>query len=149
MLRRSILAGVAGALASVLTAGCSDSPTVPSNSAPYSQTDLRVGTGGDAVSGKVLTVQYTGWFFNDSRPDDKGPVFDSSAGGDPFIFTLGVGGVIEGWDRGLAGMRVGGLRRLVIPPSLAYGRFRNNSIPPNATLLFEVELIEVADAVTQ
>jgi len=145
MLRRSILAGVALALSCVLTASCSDSPTVPSNFAPYSQTDLRVGTGGDAVSGKVLTVQYTGWFFNDSRPDDKGPVFDSSAGGDPFIFTLGVGGVIDGWDRGIIGMRVGGLRRLIIPPSLAYGRFRNSSIPPNATLLFEIELLEVAD----
>jgi FKBP-type peptidyl-prolyl cis-trans isomerase len=146
MLRRSILAGVALALSSLLTASCSDSPTVPSNFAPYAVTDLRVGTGGDAVNGKVLTVQYTGWFFNDSRPDDKGPVFDTSVGGDPFIFTLGVGGVIEGWDRGIAGMRVGGLRRLVLPPSLAYGRFRNNSIPPNATLLFEVELLDVADA---
>ena len=149
MLRRSILAGVALAISAVVTAGCSDSPTVPSNFAPYSQTDLRVGTGGDAVTGRVLTVQYTGWFFNDARPDDKGPVFDSSAGGDPFIFTLGVGAVIDGWDRGIAGMRVGGLRRLVIPPSLAYGRFRNSSIPPNATLLFEVELIEVADTATQ
>lgn len=149
MLRRPILAGAVLAILGVLTAGCSDSPTVPSNFAPYSQTDLRVGTGGDAVTGKVLTVQYTGWFFSDARPDDKGPVFDSSAGGDPFIFTLGVGAVIEGWDRGIAGMRVGGLRRLVIPPSLAYGRFRNNSIPPNATLLFEVELIEVADPITQ
>jgi FKBP-type peptidyl-prolyl cis-trans isomerase FkpA len=146
MLRRSILSGVALALLCGLAASCNDSPTVPSNFAPYSVTDLRVGTGGDAVSGKVLTVQYTGWFFNDARTDDKGPVFDTSVGGDPFIFTLGVGGVIEGWDRGIAGMRVGGLRRLVIPPSLAYGTFRQNSIPPNATLLFEVELIAVADA---
>jgi len=146
MLRRSILSGLALAALCGFASGCSDSPTVPSNFAPYSQTDLRVGTGGDAVSGKILSVQYTGWFFNDSRPDDKGPVFDTSAGGEPFVFTLGVGAVIEGWDRGLAGMRVGGVRRLVIPPSLAYGRFRQNSIPPNATLLFEVELLSVSDS---
>ena len=145
MRRRSTLAVIAIALCGALASGCNDSPTVPSNFAPFSQTDLRVGTGGDAVAGRVLTVQYTGWFFNDSRTDDKGPVFDSSAGGEPFVFTLGIGAVIEGWDRGLAGMRVGGLRRLVIPPSLAYGAFRQNSIPPNATLLFEIELIEVAD----
>jgi FKBP-type peptidyl-prolyl cis-trans isomerase FkpA len=146
MLRRSILSGLALAVLCGMSSSCSDSPTVPSNFAPYSQTDLRVGTGGDAVSGKILTVQYTGWYFNDTRPDDKGPVFDTSAGGEPFLFTLGVGAVIEGWDRGVAGMRVGGLRRLVVPPSLAYGRFRQNSIPPNATLLFEIELLGVADS---
>jgi FKBP-type peptidyl-prolyl cis-trans isomerase FkpA len=149
MLRRTILSGLATAVLCGLAGGCSDSPTVPSNFAPYSQTDLRVGTGGDAVNGKILSVQYTGWFFNDSRPDDKGPVFDTSVGGEPFVFTLGVGGVIEGWDRGVAGMRVGGIRRLVIPPSLAYGRFRQNLIPPNATLLFEIELLGVTDSATQ
>ena len=148
-MRRSTLVGLALTFCSVLASGCSDSPSVPSNFAPYSQTDLRVGTGGDAVNGKILSVHYTGWFFNDSRPDDKGPVFDTSAGGESFLFTLGVGSVIEGWDRGLAGMRVGGIRRLVIPPSLAYGRFRQNSIPPNATLLFEVELLEVTDTASQ
>jgi FKBP-type peptidyl-prolyl cis-trans isomerase FkpA len=124
-------------------AGCSDSPTAPSNFAAYSQTDLTVGTGGDAVAGKLLTVHYTGWFYGEARPEKKGPIFDSSAGGDPFIFMLGVGEVIEGWDQGVQGMKVGGVRRLVIPPSLAYGRFRNGPIPPNATLLFEIELLEV------
>lgn len=124
-------------------AGCSDSPTAPSNYAPYSQTDLTVGTGGDAASGRLLTVNYTGWFYGESRPEKKGPVFDSSVGGDPFSFTLGAGQVIAGWDQGLQGMRVGGVRRLVIPPSLAYGSSRNGPIPPNATLVFEVELVEV------
>jgi FKBP-type peptidyl-prolyl cis-trans isomerase FkpA len=124
-------------------ASCSDSPTSPSNYAPYSQSDLTVGTGGDAVSGRQLTVNYTGWFYGESRPEKKGPVFDTSAGGDPFIFTLGAGQVIAGWDQGLQGMRVGGVRRLVIPPSLAYGAFRNGPIPPNATLVFEVELLDV------
>ena len=90
-----------------------------------------------------MTVNYTGWFYGESRPDNKGPVFESSVGGDPFVFTLGVGQVIEGWDRGVVGMRVGGVRRLVIPPSLAYGSFRNGTIPPNATLVFEIELLEV------
>jgi FKBP-type peptidyl-prolyl cis-trans isomerase FkpA len=124
-------------------AGCSDSPTAPTNFAIFSQTDLTVGTGGDAVNGKVLTVNYTGWFYGESRPDKKGPVFDSTAGGDPFQFTLGAGGVIAGWDLGLQGMRVGGVRRLVVPPSLAYGATRNGPIPPNATLVFEIELLEV------
>jgi FKBP-type peptidyl-prolyl cis-trans isomerase FkpA len=123
--------------------GCDDGPTAPSNFAPYSQTDLTVGTGGDAVAGRLLTVNYTGWFYGESRPDKKGPVFDTSVGGEPFQFTLGAGEVIAGWDQGLLGMRIGGVRRLVIPPSLAYGRFRNGPIPPNATLVFEVELLDV------
>jgi len=130
----------------VLAAGvasCSDSPTAPSNYAAYSQTDLTVGTGGDAVSGRVLTVNYTGWFYGESRPEKKGPVFDSSAGGEPFTFTLGAGQVIAGWDRGVQGMRVGGVRRLIVPPSLAYGTVRNGPIPPNATLVFEIELLDV------
>jgi FKBP-type peptidyl-prolyl cis-trans isomerase FkpA len=127
----------------VIAAACSDGPTSPSNFAAYSQTDLTVGTGGDAVAGRTLTVHYTGWFYGESRPEKKGPVFDSSAGGDPFTFTLGVGEVINGWDQGVQGMKVGGVRRLVVPPSLAYGRVRNGPIPPNATLLFEIELLSV------
>lgn len=125
------------------SAGCDDSPTSPSNSAPYSQTDVRVGQGAEAVSGAVVSVQYSGWFYDASKADQKGPLFDSSAGRDPFSFQLGSGQVIDGWDRGVAGMRVGGLRRLVIPPSLAYGATRNGPIPPNATLVFEIELLEV------
>jgi FKBP-type peptidyl-prolyl cis-trans isomerase FkpA len=129
----------------VTATSCSDSPTAPTNYAPFSQTDLRVGTGGDAVNGKLLTVNYTGWFYGEARTDKKGPVFDTSEGGEPFTFTLGVGDVIAGWDQGVFGMKVGGLRRLVIPPSLAYGSFRNGSIPPNATLVFEIELLDIAE----
>jgi FKBP-type peptidyl-prolyl cis-trans isomerase FkpA len=140
---RSTFTFAALAVLPLTAVGCDDSPTAPSNFAPYSQTDLRVGTGGDAVTGRVVTVHYTGWFYNSSRTDKKGPQFETSAGGTPFTFTLGVGGVIAGWDQGVPGMRVGGLRRLVIPPSLAYGEFRNGVIPPNATLVFEIELIEV------
>ena len=82
-------------------------------------------------------------FYGESRPEKKGPVFDSSVGGTPFSFTLGASQVIAGWDQGLQGMRIGGVRRLVIPPSLAYGTFRNGPIPPNATLVFEIELLDV------
>ena len=126
-----------------LVAGCDDSPTEPTNFAPYSQLDLRAGTGTEAVPGRVLTVHYTGWFYNQTQPNQIGPQFDSSRGGTPFSFTLGAGGVISGWERGTVGMKVGGLRRLVIPPSLAYGASRNGPIPPNATLVFEIELLDV------
>jgi FKBP-type peptidyl-prolyl cis-trans isomerase FkpA len=127
----------------VALAGCDVSPTSPAASAPFNQTDLQVGTGDEAVAGRTLTVEYTGWLFDPAKLDFKGLVFDTSMGRDPFVFTLGAGQVIEGWDQGLVGMRVGGIRRLTIPPSLGYGESRNNSIPPNATLLFEVELIAV------
>ena len=122
--------------------GCSSSPTGPSNDAPFSQTDLRVGTGAVAAAGQTLTVNYTGWFYDASKPDQKGVSFDSTVGKSPFTFTLGAQQVIKGWDQGLPGMQVGGLRRLVIPPSLAYGSTRSGSIPANSTLLFEIELLD-------
>ncbi|HEX2460082.1 MAG TPA: FKBP-type peptidyl-prolyl cis-trans isomerase, partial [Vicinamibacterales bacterium] len=143
--RRSIVTWAAAFALAVLGSGCAETPTTPTNFAPFSQTDLRVGTGGDAANGRILTVHYTGWFYNESRPDNKGPIFDASTAEEPLIFTLASGNVIEGWVQGLVGMRVGGVRRLVIPPSLAYGPARNNRSPPNATLLFEVELIDVQD----
>ncbi|MGH8639592.1 MAG: FKBP-type peptidyl-prolyl cis-trans isomerase [Burkholderiales bacterium] len=127
----------------VLGAGCSESLTSPSGNAPFSQTDVRAGTGATAINGSVVTVHYTGWLYSESRPDQKGMQFDSSVGGTAFSFTLGVGAVIGGWDQGVAGMRVGGLRRLVIPPSLAYGASRNGPIPPNASLVFDIELLQV------
>lgn len=124
-------------------AGCSDAPTAPDNNAPFTQTDLLIGTGTAAAAGNLLTVQYTGWYYNASQTDRKGAQFDSSVGGTPFSFTLGAGQVIQGWEQGLAGMRVGGIRRLVVPPALGYGAFRYGPIPPNATLLFELELLGV------
>jgi hypothetical protein len=107
-----------------------------------------VGTGSEATTGTVLSVHYTGWFYNASNAEQKGTQFDSSAGGAPFAFTVGTGVVISGWVRGVPGMRIGGKRRLVIPPSLAYGEARNSSIPPNATLLFEIDLIAFPPAIT-
>ena len=105
-------------------------------------TDLKLGTGGEATSGKKVTVHYTGWL---DQNGNKGNKFDSSVDrGQPFEFLLGVGQVISGWDKGVAGMKVGGKRLLKIPPQLGYGtNGAGNVIPPNATLLFEVELLGV------
>jgi FKBP-type peptidyl-prolyl cis-trans isomerase FkpA len=123
-------------------AGCGDAPVAPTP-VPFSQADLSVGTGTAAAAGKVITVNYTGWLYDATKPDLKGLQFDSSAGTTPFSFTLGIGQVIAGWDQGLPGMKVGGARRLVIPSSLAYGSVRNGPVPPFATLVFEVELLDV------
>ena len=127
----------------MLVAACSDSATAPSDFAPFGRTDIRVGTGADAVTGAILQVHYTGWLYDGTKAENKGLQFDSSAGGDPLRFTLGAGQVISGWDQGLGGMKVGGMRRLVVPPSLAYGGARNGPIPQNATLVFDVELVRV------
>jgi len=103
--------------------------------------DKTVGTGDEAVNGQVLTMHYTGWLYENGQ---KGKQFDSSRNGRPFNFRLGAGEVIEGWDQGIRGMRVGGVRELIIPPEKAYGtRGAPPDIPPNATLLFEVELVAV------
>ena len=133
-------------LVSIGVSGCTELPTEASGSAPFSQTDVRAGAGAAAANGNVLVVNYTGWFYEVSKPQQKGLQFDTSAERGALEFTLGVGDVIAGWDLGLLGMRQGGLRRLVIPPSLAYGAVRNGPIPPNATLVFDVELVEVRTA---
>jgi len=120
--------------------GSSDAPTVVTSSAPYSQTDLVVGFGPEATSARNVTVSYSGWFYDTSRPEGKGTQFDSRPS---FAFTLGRGEVIAGWDRGVLGMRVGGQRRLIIPPELAYGQSGRATIPPNATLIFDITLLGV------
>lgn len=140
-MKRVLLRAAALAFLVVGAACGGGSPTSPSGT--LQQTDLRLGTGTAAASGKALTVHYTGWLYDPAKPDFKGLVFDTSRGGDPFTFTLGAGQVIKGWDDGLAGMQVGGLRRLVIPPSLAYGSVRYASIPPYSQLIFEIELLDV------
>jgi FKBP-type peptidyl-prolyl cis-trans isomerase FkpA len=100
--------------------------------------DHEIGQGDEAVSGKNVTVHYTGTF-------EDGKQFDSSVGRGPFTFKLGAGQVIKGWDQGVAGMKVGGKRKLTIPSELGYGsRGAGNVIPPNATLVFEVELLSVS-----
>ena len=106
--------------------------------------DTLPGTGQEAISGQQVTVHYTGWLFNDGV---QGAKFDSSKDrGDPFVFSLGAGMVIRGWDEGVAGMKVGGARTLIIPAELGYGaRGAGGVIPPNATLKFDVELLGVSD----
>jgi FKBP-type peptidyl-prolyl cis-trans isomerase FkpA len=133
-------------VASLLT-GCGggDGPTAPSVNVPLSVTELRAGTGREAVAGKAVTVHYTGWLYDPNQPNNKGSQFDTSVNGQPYSFVLGAGAVIRGWDQGLVGLKVGGVRQLVIPPDLAYGAAGRGPIPPNATLLFEVELTAVAD----
>jgi FKBP-type peptidyl-prolyl cis-trans isomerase FkpA len=136
----------------VVTAACGagQDPQEDARLAQSDLTDLRVidlaeGSGDEAQPGQRVTVHYTGWLYNPTRPDDKGRQFDSSrTRGQPFTFRLGQGEVIEGWDLGVAGMRVGGQRRLVVPARLAYGsRQMGDAIPPNATLVFDVELIAI------
>ena len=108
-------------------------------------TDIKEGTGALAETGKDVVVHYTGWLFDAAAADNKGKKFDSSRDrGDPFRFSLGAGQVIQGWDKGVAGMKVGGQRTLTIPPELGYGaRGAGGAIPPNATLVFDVELLGV------
>ena len=104
--------------------------------------DTVTGSGTVAQAGQRVTVHYTGWLYNDGV---QGAKFDSSKDrNDPFVFPLGAGHVIKGWDEGVQGMAIGGTRRLVIPAALGYGaRGAGGVIPPNATLLFEVELLAV------
>ena len=107
--------------------------------------DVKPGTGAEAVSNKAVVVHYTGWLYDPAAPEGKGKKFDSSRDrGVPFGFFLGGGRVIRGWDEGVVGMKVGGQRTLVIPSAMGYGeRGAGGVIPPHATLIFDVELIDV------
>jgi FKBP-type peptidyl-prolyl cis-trans isomerase len=132
-------------MCAVLLAGCSSGapstatqggkPVTTPDGLQY--TDDQVGTGAVAEAGKNVSVHYTGWLMNGTK-------FDSSRDrGQPFSFPLGAGRVIKGWDEGVAGMRVGGKRTLIIPPDLGYGSRATGPIPANSTLKFEVELLDV------
>lgn len=129
----------AGSVAAVpALAKSAKAPKTRTTSSGLRITDLKVGTGAKAVAGKTVSVNYKGTLAN-------GQVFDQSYGRGPFSFKLGAGQVIKGWDEGVAGMKVGGKRRLVIPPALGYGdQGAGGVIPPNATLTFEVELLGVS-----
>lgn len=127
-------------------------PAVPHTASNLSATvtelqkiDVKQGTGSEASAGKPVLVHYTGWLYDSAAPEGKGTKFDSSRDrGVPFGFFLGSGKVIKGWDQGVVGMKIGGQRRLVIPPQLGYGeRGAGGVIPPNATLIFDVELVDV------
>ncbi len=110
------------------------------------KTDVKPGSGEMAIAGKTVTVHYTGWLYDEAAPNHQGKKFDSSRDRDqPFPFALGAGQVIPGWDHGVEGMKVGGKRLLIIPPAMAYGArgAGGGVIPPNAQLVFEVELLGV------
>lgn len=107
--------------------------------------DVKIGTGAEATAGQTVSVHYTGWLYDANAADKHGKQFDSSrTRGKPFDFPLGAGRVIKGWDQGVAGMKVGGQRTLTIPAQLGYGaRGAGGAIPPNAVLVFDVELLDV------
>ncbi len=108
------------------------------------KTDVKVGTGKEAMPGNEVEVNYTGWIYDPKAKNLHGAQFDSSIGRQPFSFPLGAGRVIKGWDQGVAGMKVGGKRTLIIPSELAYGkRGAGGVIPPDANLIFDVELLGV------
>lgn len=136
MFRLSLLALVLLSSGAAVACGGDDTPTSPSLGIPYSATDLEVGTGAPAVLGRSVTVAYTGWLYSTTATDNKGTQFDTGS----FSFTLGTG-VIAGFSQGVNGMRVGGRRRVVIPPELGYGPAgAPPRIPGNATLIFEITL---------
>ncbi|HUQ86511.1 MAG TPA: FKBP-type peptidyl-prolyl cis-trans isomerase [Vicinamibacterales bacterium] len=118
----------------------SSTPTAPTANVPFSTVDLRVGTGAEATLGRNVTVNYSGWVWDSLGTDNKGSRFDAGT----FPFTVGQG-VIQGFSQGTIGMRVGGLRRVVVPPSLGYGANppAGSGIRPNETLIFEIELVSV------
>ena len=140
-------------LCATVACGGSTPNSEPTEGAPMASTginelqmvDTKVGTGAEATAGRVVRVHYTGWLFDASKADKRGTKFDSSKDrNEPFEFPLGGGQVISGWDKGFAGMKIGGTRVLTIPPDMGYGaRGAGGVIPPNATLVFEVELLEV------
>ncbi|MEO6566996.1 MAG: FKBP-type peptidyl-prolyl cis-trans isomerase [Casimicrobiaceae bacterium] len=152
MLVTAACATLAAAVPFAAVAQTTPSPTTSQgisklNATPKELTKIEVkqGSGKEAVSGKPVIVHYTGWLYDPGKPDGKGAKFDSSRDRQvPFGFFLGGGKVIKGWDEGVVGMTVGGQRTLIIPPSYGYGdRGAGGVIPPNATLIFDVELIDV------
>jgi FKBP-type peptidyl-prolyl cis-trans isomerase FkpA len=136
--------GDAGAAATG-AATSSLSAKIGANVTQLQKIDTQVGMGPEAKAGEAVIVHYTGWLYDPTVPDGHGRKFDSSVDRKvPFGFMLGAGKVIKGWDEGVAGMKVGGKRTLVIPPAMGYGaRGAGGVIPPNATLVFDVELLEI------
>src|SRR5215208_6195086 len=132
-------------IAALIVSCAPQEDTALSNIKELIKKDDVAGSGSEAVAGRRVTVHYTGWLYDQSAADHKGKKFDSSRDrGEPFSFRLGASEVIRGWDEGVAGMKVGGRRTLSIPPDYGYGaRGAGGAIPPNATLLFDVELLDV------
>jgi peptidylprolyl isomerase len=135
----AVLAATTGVLALSESADAQNAVTTPSG---LKYIDVKVGAGASPKTGQTCVMHYTGWLYEDGK---KGQKFDSSVDrGQPFEFKIGMGQVIRGWDEGVATMKVGGKRTLIIPPALGYGaRGAGGVIPPNATLMFDVELLAI------
>ena len=129
------------AAAVVALAACDYLPTQPS--VPLSKVDLRVGTGAEVVNGRTIVAHVQGWIHNAERPEQKGIQFESTRDGSPAFFIVGSPDIIPGLNLGVLGMRVGGLRRIVIPPSLAFGAEGFGVIPPFSNVIFEIDLLEI------
>ena len=137
---------LAACLAILLLAACSGPPPYTGGDVPDLQRiDVKTGTGRAAIAGDEISVHYTGWLYDQHAPDKRGQKFDSSRDrGEPFVFLLGAGRVIRGWDDGIVGMQRGGKRELRIPSGLGYGASgAGKVIPPGASLVFEVELLDI------
>ncbi len=151
-MKKSTLMASALMIAMLAITGCkADSKTsiketaMTQNVTELVKNDTVIGEGREAEAGFNVTVHYTGWLYDPSKADGKGAKFDSSLDRhEPFVFFLGGGQVIQGWDEGFAGMKVGGKRTLIIPPHMGYGvHGAGGVIPPNATLIFDVELLGI------
>jgi FKBP-type peptidyl-prolyl cis-trans isomerase FkpA len=147
MIRRSILLAMLCAATSLSQAAGQNQAGAPAAAAEANQLvkiDTVAGTGKEATVGSTVVVNYTGWLYKPLAAKQRGRQFDSSVGRAPLDFQLGAGRVIKGWDQGVAGMKVGGKRTLIIPSQLAYGsRGAGDMIPPGADLIFDVELLDV------
>jgi FKBP-type peptidyl-prolyl cis-trans isomerase FkpA len=139
-------AGLMALVGLIAACGAKPSAVAPTSGVSSMQSiELKAGSGAAVTAGKIAVVQYTGWLYEASAKDNKGKQFDSSrTGGQPFRFPVGTGQVIKGWDQGVAGMKVGESRRLIIPADLAYGDSgAGGVIPPGATLVFDIDLVGI------
>ena len=154
----SRLALLLGLVLTVSVAACGgSSSTAPTQNqtwvanVPFSTVDLTAGTGDEIAAGQTVSVDYVGWLYSTAPSDNKGSAFDAScqATCNPLQFTVGAGRLIRGFEQGVVGMRVGGIRRVIIPPDLAYGATGSgNSIPPNATIIFEIRMNAIVTPTT-
>lgn len=141
----TLAAGTIGYNAIAASTPQKEKPAMKKTISELETIDTLVGSGKEAIPGTNIQVHYTGWLYDPSKPNGHGNKFDSSVDrGEPFVFFLGGGQVIRGWDEGFAGMKIGGKRTLIIPSHMGYGaNGAGNVIPPHATLVFDVELLGV------
>jgi FKBP-type peptidyl-prolyl cis-trans isomerase FkpA len=144
---KRLVSACAVGLALAWTLGGCDRPKAPKPTAAapaaVQKIDTVVGTGKEATPGALVIVHYTGWLYAPNAPQKRGMQFDSSVGREPFVYNLGSDIVIKGWNEGLQGMKAGGKRTLIIPASMGYGAKGSGQIPPNADLIFDVEMMDV------